>query len=762
MVERGDLAEERIREIGPVLGRLLSVRWGDEWDKRLEEESPEQVRHRTFLALYDFFVALAVPRPVALVFEDLHWADTLSLDLISLLMEALPGRRLLLMCVYRPERERRCQRLAMVAARRCGDRYTELHLRELTGDQSWQMVGSLLATEALPSKARELILAQSQGNPFFIEEVVRSLIDAGIVYPEGDAWRARDEIETLPVPASVQSVISSRIDRLENEMKRVLQVASVIGRVFRRRVLAQTLHREEELESILWELEERALVYRERAIPAVEYSFKHVLMREIIYRSMPHDHRAAIHRQVAEAICASYSDSLEEHCEQLAHHYDAAGDAEKAVGYLLQVGERAQRSYANEEAIAHLDRGLELLRSLPATPEHARMELDLLVALGVPLVLTRGHPAVEVRCAYARAQELSERVGDARQRFHVLMGLRRYYLHGDEVGRALDVGEQLLALAESLKDADYLSRAHMMHGETLYWLGEFLRARRHCEAGLAFCDPRRAQSHALLYGNDSGVGCRISLALSLWHLGYPDQAAQTARELLALAEEIAHPFTLVYALYFTAILHQMRREVGIVQKQAEEAVHISNEQGFSLYLAWATALQGWALAALGRYAEGIENMKAGITALRATGGTTLLPYLLASQAEACGNAGEPDKALRLVGEGMALAEARGERFWEAELHRLKGELTLVKAKAEVEAEDKVEAETWFQRAIEVARRQGARSWELRAATSLARLWQAQGRRQEARALLGDIYGWFTEGFDTADLMEARALLDSLL
>jgi predicted ATPase/DNA-binding SARP family transcriptional activator/class 3 adenylate cyclase len=823
MVERGDLAEGRAREMGPLLGRLLAVRWGEEWDGRLDSENPEQIRHRTFIALYDFFIALSRQRPVVLVFEDLHWADTLSLDLISLLMEGLPLGPLLLLCVYRPEREHRCWHLATVAAQKCRERYTGLTLRELTHQQSRQMVASLLTIEALSPAVRERILSQSQGNPFFIEEVVRSLIDAGIVYREGEVWRARQEIVSLAIPESVQSVTLSRVDRLEERFKQALQVASVIGRVFRRRVLAHTLLQEvrgvgeappgtgawsaegrgmgawsaeprevggvgergvgetppgtgawsaegwgtgawgaeggeAELEGILWALEERALIYQERAIPEVEYSFKHVLTQEAVYQNIPQRRRQALHRQVAEAIEALYRDSLDEYHEQLAHHYDRSGDAEKAVAYLFQAGEKARRSNANEEAIAHLSRGLELLETLPESADRDRRELDLLVVLGVPLVLTRGHAAPEVERTYARARALGEQVDDARQRFHALMGLRRFYLSRGEPGIAYDLGEQLLALAQSTCDPIYLSRAHMMQGEALHNLGEFTQAQEHCAQGLAFYDPQQHRSHAYFYGNDTGIGCRIIRAQALWYLGYPDQAARAADELIALARELSHPFTLVYALHLMSIVRQLRREAQAVQEQEETVIRISQEWGFALYLAWGTALRGWALAAQGREDEGIEQMRAGIAARRAVGGTALLPHLLASLAEACGQV----EALSHLEEALGLAEGSGERFWEAELHRLKGELLLLQGEEQADAGACWgRAEACFQRALGVARRQQARSWELRAATSLGRLWQRQGRGAEARALLREIYSWFSEGFDTPDLKEASALLDVL-
>jgi predicted ATPase len=768
MVERGDLAQERAQEMGPVLGHLLSLPWGDEWDERLEAEGPDQVRRRTFAAIYDIFVALSRRQPVVLVFEDLHWADTLSLDLLSMLMEGLSQGPLLLLVVYRPEREHRCCHLATIAAQKCGTRYTELTLRELTDAQSQRMAESLLASKSLPTEVRDLVLGQSQGNPFFIEEVVHSLIDAEVVYRDGATWRVRTGRAPLAVPEGVQSLILGRVDRLDDPTKHVLQVASVIGRAFRRRVLARAIQGEPDLQSALWELEERALVYQERAVPEVEYSFRHVLTQEAVYRNVTRRRRQILHRQVAEAIEALYAERLEEYSEQLAHHYDRAGDAAKAVRYLRQAGEKAWRSYANEEAIAHLSRGLELLQTMPITPERDRQELDLLVSLGVPLVLTKGHAAPEVQRTYAWALELSERLGDEDQRFHALLGLRRFYLLRDKLDAAYEFGRRLLALAQRTGNPAQLARAHMMHAETARLLGEFNQVRQHCEEGLAHYDPQQRRAHVFLYGNDTGIGCRISLAQVLWYLGYPDAAAREAEDLLVLAHELAHPFTLVFALHSTASVRQLLGEAQIVQQQEEGVIRISQEHGFPLYLSLAKVLRGWALAAQGEVQVGIKQMQAGIAAREDSGTVTLFSDQLTLLAEVYGRAGRTREAIAQLDKALRLVAESGERDWLAEMHRLKGDLLAAgedRACAEGRDADRAatfaQAEACYQHALDVARRQHARSWELRAATSLARLWQRQGKVEEARTLLQGVYGWFSEGFDTADLVAARALLDTL-
>jgi class 3 adenylate cyclase/tetratricopeptide (TPR) repeat protein len=380
-VESGDLTSERLDEMGPLLGNLLSLRFGNDWDERLKHASPEQIRHQTFLAVHDFFVALARRRPVVLVLEDLHWADSLSLDLISLLMEALRLAPLLLLCVYRPEQEHKCWHLATIAQRKCPERFTEVRLHELTPQQGRRLVESLLTIENLPEAVKELILSKAHGNPFFVEEVIRSLIASGMVYHEGEVWHAKEGIESIAVPESVRSVILTRVDRLDRELKRVLQNAAVIGRLFRQRLLEQTLGKAGELERDLWELEEKAFIYQERAVPEAEYSFQHVLMQETVYGNILRRRRAAFHQQVGEAIETLYADGLAEHFEELAYHYERSSVDEKAIEYLLKAGEKARRAYLNEEAIGYFQRALERLER--SEPREGRTDSRLAALRGL-------------------------------------------------------------------------------------------------------------------------------------------------------------------------------------------------------------------------------------------------------------------------------------------------------------------------------------------------------------------------------------------
>jgi predicted ATPase len=465
--------------------------------------------------------------------------------------------------------------------------------------------------------------------------------------------------------------------------------------------------------------------------------------------------RQQYHQRIAQVLEAQFPEIVQTQPELLAYHYTAASLAGQAIPHWQRAGERAIERSANVEAINHLTTALELLQTLPDTPERIHQELDLSIALGIPLVLTRGHAASEVEATYARARELCRQLGDMPQLFSALLGLRRFYLMRGSLQTAHDLGEQLLRLAERLDDQGLRVRAHMMLGEGLRYLGEFASARAHLEQGIALYDPEQHRTHVFHYGNDSGVGCRVFVAEALWVLGYPDQALRRLDEALTWAQELAHPFSLVMALYFAAVFYQFRREPRRAQERAEAAIALSREQGFMHFLAEASMLRGWALAEQGQVAAGLSQIRQGMADWEATG-AQIRPSTLMLLADVYGHMGQPEEGLRVLAEAEAAAQARGERFMAAELSRVKGELLLAQS-----AEHQAAAATCFQQALAVARHQQAKSWELRAAMSLSRLWQHYGKRDEARELLAPLYGWFTEGFDSADLQEAKALLEEL-
>jgi predicted ATPase len=435
----------------------------------------------------------------------------------------------------------------------------------------------------------------------------------------------------------------------------------------------------------------------------------------------------------------------------------------QAILYWQQAGQKAAQRSANIEAISHLTKGLELLTALPDTPERAQKELALQISLGVPLVTAKGSAAPEVEKTYARARELCQQIGEPPQVFPALWGLWMFHILRGELQTAHELGERLLTLALSIQDQSLLLQAHHALWTTSVSLGELASAREHAEQGVTLYNSYQHRSHAFFYGgHDPGVCCRDIAAWALWLLGYPDQAFKRSQEALALAKELSYPHSLAYALGHGSIFHQLRREGQAVQELTETIISLSTQQGFPLPLARGTHLRGWALADQGQREEGTVQLRQGLAAYQATRSELFQPYFLALLAEVYGKVGQVEEGLSVVAEALAAVEKTEERWCEAELYRLRGELTLATSSVQrLGSSVQKEAEGYFLKAIEIARQQQARSWELRATTSLARLWQQQGKHHEARSLLAEIYGWFTEGLDTKDLQEANALLTEL-
>ncbi len=453
---------------------------------------------------------------------------------------------------------------------------------------------------------------------------------------------------------------------------------------------------------------------------------------------------------------ARFPEVVEAQPELLAHHYTEATCPEQAIVYWQRAGQQAARQSANVEAISHLTAGLELLTTLPHTPERTRQELDMQTTLGPALMVTKGFGHPEVEQAYAQARALCQQVGETPELFPVLYGLWRFYRTRGELQTARELGDQLLTLAQHQDDPTLLLAAHAALGSTLYFLGAFAPALMHLEQGIAHHTLQPHRSSDSRYGQDPGVQCYHFLTWTLWYLGYPDQALQRSHEAHTLAQELAHPATQATALYGAARLRQLRRDACEAHELAEGTITLSTEQGNTLYLAYGTFLSGWALFQQGQREDGIEQMHQGLAATRAAGGEVARPSYLALLAEAYGTVAQAEKGLPLLAEARAMTDKNGQRFCDADFHRLEGELLLQQT-----VPDEPQAESCFHKALDVARHQQAKSLELRAATSLARLWQSQDKRQEAYDLLAPVYEWFTEGFDTADLKDAKALLDEL-
>jgi predicted ATPase len=506
---------------------------------------------------------------------------------------------------------------------------------------------------------------------------------------------------------------------------------------------------------------EAELIYQRGLPPQAHYLFKHALIQDTAYQSLLKSTRQQYHRQIAQVLADRFLETVETQPELVAHHYTEGGLIEQALPYWQQAGERASQRSAYVEAISHFTRGLELLKTLPDTPERVQQELTLQLALGPAVFAVKGYAAPEVEKAGTRARELCQQLGEIPQLVPVLARLWVFYQNRGELQTAHELAEQQMRLAQSVHDRYFLSSAHTALGMTLSYLGEFTSARTHLEQGMALYDPQTHSRHATST-SDPRVLCLSSASLPLWYLGYPDQGLQRSQESLALAAGLSHPFSLAFALGHVAACHLLRREGQLARERAEAVMTLTTEQGFPHWLAAGTLIRGGALTLQGQGEESITQLRQGLAAHRATGAEIGRPHHLALLAEAYGKVGQTEEGLTVLAEALAQVEKTGERFYEAEVYRLKGELTLKQSGVRgPESEVQKEAEAYFLKAIEIARKQQAKSLELRAVMSLSRLWQQQGRQKDAHQMLAQIYGWFTEGFDTKDLQEAKALLEEL-
>jgi predicted ATPase len=548
----------------------------------------------------------------------------------------------------------------------------------------------------------------------------------------------------------------ARLDRLA-AVKGLAQLGATLGREFSYELLqAVSPWDEDTLQRGLHQLVAAEFLYQQGLPPQATYTFKHALIQEAAYQSLLKSTRQQYHQRIAQVLEARFPEVCASQPDLVAQHYTAAGCGEQAVVYWQRAGEQASDRSAYLEAISHVTTGIELLTTLPETPERTQQAVTLHIALGAALLVTKGHAAPEVEQAYTRARELCQQVGETPELVPILIGLWRFYVARSQFHTTRELGETLLRLAQRALDPTLAVVAHYARGFTEFSLGAFSAARQHLEDGIAHYTPDQRRAPVFRMGQDPGVGCRRYAARTLWCLGYPDQALAHLHEALALAHELSHPYTLAFAWCQAAVVLQFCRDVPAAHEHAEAAVALATEQGFPLWAAYGTSLRGWAQAMQGQGVEGMTQVRQGIAGCRAAGAALFVPYFCTVLADVSAHLGHPDDGLQALAEALALVEQHEERWWEAEVCRLRGVMLLRQT-----GTPPAEAEAWLQRALDVARRQQAKSLELRAAMSLARLWQQQGNSAEAHALLAPVYHWFTEGFDTADLQEAKALLDAL-
>ena len=710
---------------------------------------------------------LTAERPLVLVLEDLHWSDGATLDWLAAVARRREAARLLVLGTYRPVD-------AIVREHRVHTVTQDLQLHGQAAEvvmTPWSTAGVALyltqrfGTHALPVGLANVLHQRTEGNPLFLVTVMDALAQQGVMRQTPQGWVLEGGLEAAQqgVPESLRQLIERQCAHLSPAEQTVVEAASVAGAEFSAAVLAAAVDDAVDVVEARCEalarrgqfVEARGLDEWPDGTVAARYGFLHALYQEILYTQVPVTRRLRWHRQIGARLEAAYGPRASALAAELAEHFRRGRDSERAVQYLQHAGENAQRRSAHQEAIGHFTTALALLTALPETPERAQQELTLHLALGPALAIMRGDAAPEVEEVYRRAQALCQQLGDSAESLLVLHGLWTMYNARLQIRQARDLGEEYLALAQQRQDQVALVEAHRTLGTSLFYLGEFVSARQHFEHGVAHYHLQREHFRGIRRGEDPGVACLAFLVSTLGFLGYPDQARQRAEEAQRLAQELAHPYSLAFARYRASLYALFCREASTAQVLAEEVLAVAAPYGFPFYTALATAVRGGALVRQGRGEEGLALLRQGLRGLYTTG-TQPAPHWLVWQAELSGYAGHIDEGLRLLAEAWGQADITGNYHALAELHRLRGEFVLA-----VSAARASEAETCFQEALSVARRQQAKALELRAAMSLSRLWQQQGKGVEASALLGPIYAWFTEGFDTPDLQEARALLDEL-
>jgi predicted ATPase/class 3 adenylate cyclase len=741
------------RALENALPYVFALVGAEETEGAIQQMDPQSRRRRTLDAIKRILLRESLNQPLIIIFEDLHWIDGETQALLNLLAESISTAKILLLVNYRPE-----------YSHGWGSKtyYAQLRLDPLGRESAEELLSAMIGDAVELRPLKRLIITKTEGNPFFIEEIVQALFDQGALVRNG-AVKVTRSISAIHLPPTVQGILSSRIDRLPVDEKGLLQTLAVIGKEFPLGLVrGVTQKSDEELERILAALQLGEFIYEQPAFPEPAYIFKHALTQEVAYGSLLAERRKELHERTASQIEALFSSRLEDHYRDLAYHYSCSGNRPKAVEYLQLAAQQAIQRSASPEAIDHLASALRILKSLPETVQRDQQELILQTMLGPVLIATKGNAALEVGAAYERAVELGRKVGDSAQLFPVLFGMRSFHLVRAELRQARELGEQLLGLSETIQDAGLSLEAHLAQGNTLFLFGELIPALESMKRALAMYDPQKHHVHAFLYGLDPGVFCLAKIAWIFALLGHLDQASKKMAEAFALAHKQSHAYSLAVAIMHACPIHDLRGEWLGLQQQAEAGIALCTEQGFASILAQSTRNRGYALARQGQTEEGIALIRDGLAASRATGAGLYYPYYLATLAQACETAARFEEGLTALAEAIAIVERTEERVYEAKLYRLKGELTLKQySRQSLPSTIQQQAEECFLKSIEIARRQEAKSLELSATMSLTRLRQQQGKKAEGRQMLAEIYSWFSEGFDTTDLKDAKTLLEQL-
>jgi class 3 adenylate cyclase/predicted ATPase len=731
----------------PLLSELLSLPYPAHRYTPLSLE-PQKQRQDLLEAILTILLTVAAARPVLLLVEDLQWMDPSTEEFLTLLIEQVPTQRMCALLTYRPTFQVPWPNRSYIS---------QITLSRLPPDEVEKIITHITRGKSLPAEIMSQVVYKTDGIPLFIEEFTKALLEAAPLQEGNDRYELLTPLQTLAIPTTLHDSLMARLDRL-HEGKRVAQVGSVIGRQFSYALLQAVWEEDERLlKRGITRLVEAELMYQQGLPSQVTYVFKHALIQEAANQSLLRGTRQHYHQRTAEVLIEQFSETAESQPELLAYHYEMSGLTAPAVHYWQRAGKRALERSAYVEAIRHLQRGLALLPSLEETDTQALQELAMQIDIGRAFMAIKGYGAPEVAEAYNRAQVLCLQLPGTPRLFAILRGLAAYYLIRAEYATTRELGEGCLKLAKQFDDPVLLLRASLTLGQTHLFLGNLTQAHEHFNYGISKVLSPPQGERIIRAIQDPHVTCLALDAITLWMLGYPEQTSQRSLQAIRLAQELKHPFSLAEALIFATLVSIEVRDFAEVERRALNVIALADEHDFPHWRAHAQVYYGRALAMRGQVEAGIAQIKSGLDQWEAIGGILARAWLLSHLGEAYRLDGQIEKALAIITDALHLADAHDERHYESELYRLKGEFLL----QQHAANQATEAEACFQRALEIASVQQAKGFELRARMSLCTLWQQQCKPDSAYRVLEEGYSWFTEGFQTADLLAARALLAEL-
>jgi predicted ATPase/DNA-binding SARP family transcriptional activator len=748
-----------LREARPELRRRITGVPGPELPT-VSGIDPEQAR--LFEGVTRVLAELAAQGALLVVLEDLHWASESTLQMLHHLARYLSKQPVLIAGTYRPEAIGRRHPLTDLHRKLSREGIAQqLDLSRLSPASVATIIEEMSGAGRAVMPLAEHLYRETEGNPFFLMESIKALFETDVIQLKGGVWQGdfdrASEME-LPLTASLSETVQARVQRLDENVQDALRIAAVLGREFNFEPFNEAWGKGEEATLEALEVLLRHKLVEEKFGPQdSDFAFTHHKIQEVIYQALAHHRCYYLHAQVGAALESVFAPELESKAVELAHHFERACLMDKtlsgkAIHYLLQAGQQAVRQYANQEAISYYRRGLDILQSQPETEQRLHQELELQIALSVPVMAIKGYASPETKSIFDQARNLCQKLGETPILFTSLVGLGRYYGVSGDLETGLQLAEQLLAVARTAQKPDLLLEAHRQMGGNLFSMGRLKEAREFLEAGLDLYELELHESYAYRFGHDPAATCLGYLSLTLWLQGYPEQSLVQSRKLCRLIATMTHPLSQAYAYCHLAKQACLRSAAQECLEYAEAAIHISQLHGLSSWANLAAALKGWALFEQGQMTEGMALLTENTRAWRAKGYTHFTPFLLALQAVACLKMRKLKAGTEVVRDALEISLCSGDVYWMAELYRLQAELLWAGGG------DDGSVETNFQKAIETAQQQGARMLELRAATSLARLWQQQGKSQAAKQMLAEVYDGFSEGFATCELKTTSALL----